>query len=109
MRLYVFSNGDRFSSENFSFWTCASCLRVAASVYLDTGLLTYAYMLIDILLSYSREKKEEFCRRRVFLCGSTYFPTAIGFRQRTFLFGHALRVSALQISVYLDIGSLTYE
>ena len=75
-------------------------LRVSAlqaSVYLNTGLLTYAYMLINILLSSSHEKKEEFYRKRVFLCGSTRFPASIGFYEGTFLFGHALRVSALQL------------
>ena len=51
------------------------------------------------------KSKEEFYRKRVFLCGSTRFPAPIGFYEGTFLFGHALRVSVLQISVYLDIGS----
>ena len=32
--LYVCSNGDRISSENFSFWTCDSYLHVLDCVVL---------------------------------------------------------------------------
>ena len=63
------------------------------------------------LVNVNREwktKMAEFGRRGTPLQVSTSSPTSTGFGQGTLLFGHAIRVSALQASVYLDTGLLTY-
>ena len=50
-----------------------------------------------------KQEMAEFGRRETSLQVSTSSPTSTGFGQGTLLFGHAIRVSALQASVYLDI------
>ena len=74
-------------------------------------------MLINILPSSSHEKKEEFYRKRVFLCGSTRFPASIGELFNGFpnfsdlLDGHALSfLLCLRIADFIHLHGtfLTY-
>ena len=58
-------------------------------------------MLINILISYFPEKKEEFYGRRVFLCGSTRFPASIGFQLEYFSFWTS--DSCLRISDFIHL------
>ena len=58
-------------------------------------------MLINILISYFPEKKEEFYGRRVFLCGSTRFPASIGFQLEYFAFWTS--DSCLRISDFIHL------
>ena len=50
MRLYAFSSIDRILTENFAFWTCASCLRIVDFIHLHGTFLTYLKILINSFL-----------------------------------------------------------
>ena len=47
MWLYAFSSVDRILTENFAFWTCALCLRVADFIHLHRAFLIYIKILIN--------------------------------------------------------------
>ena len=57
------------------------------------------------ITSQRRGKRKGLATRRVALCTSTCAPTAIELRQRTFLFGHALRISMFWIFYWTSYNS----
>ena len=50
MWLYAFSSVDRILTENFAFWTCASCLSIADFIHLHGTFLEYLKILINSFL-----------------------------------------------------------